>query len=248
MHQKKTNEIKQAVILAGGRGERLRPLTDNCPKPMILVHGRPFIEYQLDILKKNGIKEVVFLLGYLKERFIEHFSDGRNFGLDIKYHIGTVEDDTATRLRKAKNLLAEEFLLLYGDIYWPFLDLKKMGGFYYSSGKMALMTVYDNKDGRGEQGFKCNVALDNESKVVNYGPHTYDPLFKWTEVGVFILNRDVVDFMPKNGNFNFNKTLLPNLVKKNQLMAWKTNRVQETITSPKHLSDFANKIRLTQHR
>jgi len=241
------NEIKQAVILAGGRGERLRPFTDHLPKPMIPVNGRPFIEYELDVLKKNGIEEIVFLVGYLHQKFIEHFGDGRRFGLDIKYHVGAVEDDTGTRVRNAKSLFAPEFLLLYGDVYWPFLELKKMSEFFHSTGKMALMVAYDNKDGRGEQGFKCNVMIDESNKVLRYFKNTegspIDPECKWTETGFLILSRKVVDWMPKKENFSLNQITLPDLVKRNELVAWKTDQVQETITSPKHLSDFADKMK-----
>ena len=71
-----TTSIKQAVILAGGRGIRLRPLTNDRPKPMVLINHRPFAEYLIDLLKKNGITEVIFLLGYLPESIMEHFGDG----------------------------------------------------------------------------------------------------------------------------------------------------------------------------
>lgn len=80
--------IRQAVILAGGEGIRLRPLTDGVPKPMVLVNNRPFLEYLVDMLKENGIDEVVLLLGYLPEKITQHFGDGSNFGIGIEYSIG----------------------------------------------------------------------------------------------------------------------------------------------------------------
>ena len=105
--------IKQAVILAGGKGERLKPLTDTLPKPMVPVNGRPFLEYLVELLKNNGIEEIVMLLGYRPEKITEHFGDGTKFGVNIKYSIGAVEDETGTRIKNAKGLLKDKFLLMY---------------------------------------------------------------------------------------------------------------------------------------
>mgnify|MGYP001582600533 CR=1 FL=1 len=231
-------KIKQAVILAGGRGMRLRPFTDDRPKLMVLVNGLPFLEYVFDPLKKNGIEEIVLLLGYLPEKFIEHFGDGRRFGLRIKHHVGKIEDETGARVRNAKNLLAPEFLLMYGDVYWPALNLPKMSEFYFSSGKSGLMAVC----GGGES--KRNVWVDDKNNVLSYvyGPEANDPKFNWTEVGVFIMSRDIVNFMPEKDNFNLNKATLPDLAARNQLVAWKTDKAPDTITHPAHLSAFARKM------
>jgi len=231
--------IKQAVILAGGRGERLKPLTDNCPKPMVKVHGRPFLEYVINVLKKSGVEEIVLLLGYLHEKVSDYFGDGTKFGMKIKYSIGEVSDDTGTRVRNAKSLLAENFLLIYGDVYWPFLDLEKMSEFYYASGKLGLVVVCD----KGES--KPNIQVDEGNNVLSYvyGPEAGDSKFNWTEVGVFIMNRKIADFMPENINFSWNKITLPDLTARNQLIAWKTNKAPDTITNPAHLSAFADKIK-----
>jgi len=138
-------EIKQVVIFAGGIGERLRPLTNDRPKPMVLVNGRPFLAYLVDMLKQNGIQEVLILLGYLPEKIPEYFGDGSNFGIKINYHIGQVEDETGTRLRNAKHLLQGHFLLMYGDNYWP-MNLPKMVDFYEKMGRLGMTTVYNNRD------------------------------------------------------------------------------------------------------
>ena len=92
---------------------------------MILINGRPFLEYLIELLKGNGIEEVILLLGYLPEKITEHFGDGNKFGVSIKYSVGSVDDLTGTRVRNAASLLKDEFLLLYSDNYWPF-DFKKL--------------------------------------------------------------------------------------------------------------------------
>jgi len=133
--------IRQTVILAGGEGTRLRPLTQNMPKPMVPVNNRPFLEYLIDMLKGNGISEAVLLLGYLPEKITGYFGDGSNFGVDMKYSIGKVSDKTGTRIKNAGPLLDDVFLLMYGDNYWP-LNLKKLFEFYIERKTLASTTIY----------------------------------------------------------------------------------------------------------
>jgi NDP-sugar pyrophosphorylase family protein len=109
----------QAVILAGGRGERLRPFTDILPKPMIQIHGKPFLEYLIIMLRQQGFERVLLLLGYLPEIVQEHFGDGSRWGLQIQYSVTPVENNTGRRIKLAEQLIDDCFVLLYCDNYWP---------------------------------------------------------------------------------------------------------------------------------
>ena len=109
----------QAVVLAGGRGTRLGPLTDDRPKPMVEFHGRPFLEYLIEMLRDQGIERVELLLGYRPEVVQDHFGDGSRFGLDIGYSVSGADDLTVSRLRLVEERLDPCFLLLYCDNYWP---------------------------------------------------------------------------------------------------------------------------------
>ena len=225
-----TTRIRQAVILAGGRGERLRPLTDSLPKPMVPVNGRPFLEYLVDLLKRNGIAEIVLLLGYLPDMIMDHFGDGADFGVKIRYSVGTVEDETATRVRNARDMLDDVFLLMYCDNYWP-LDLADMERHYRRSGLLGMMTVYNNADGKGEYGFRNNVELDAEGRVLAYGPTPGSAAIQGVDIGFFILNRETVALLPSH-NCSIQNDLLPRLIEKGQLAAYRTDRHYHTITTP----------------
>ncbi len=104
---------KQAAILCGGLGTRLRPLTDTMPKPMVEVNGFPFLSYLLEQLKDNGIREVVLLTGYLGEQIHDYFGGSGSLGIEIRYSHGAAEWETGRRIFEAKELLDEYFLLLY---------------------------------------------------------------------------------------------------------------------------------------
>src|SRR5688572_22632471 len=95
---------RQAVILAGGRGLRLGALTADRPKPMIMLHGRPFLEYLIDLLRDQGFSDVLLLLGYRADMIQDHFGNGRRFGVTVHYSVTAPDDLTAHRLRTARDL------------------------------------------------------------------------------------------------------------------------------------------------
>lgn len=209
--------IRQAVILAGGRGERLRPLTDTIPKPMVAIHGRPFLEYLVELLKENGIEEVVLLLGYLPEKIREHFSDGLQFGVKIRYSVGALYDKTGTRLRNAGDILDERFLLLYCDNYWP-LNAEKLLAFHGAKPALATVTVYVNKDGFTRN----NVYVDEEGYVTRYDPERKDMNLNGVDIGFFVIDKRVLELMPGH-NFSFEKEILPVLISSHSLRGYRTD-------------------------
>ncbi len=213
--------IKQAVILAGGKGKRLLPLTLTKPKPMVEIHGKPFLEHLIEMLKKNDIEEVVILTGYLHKQIEQYLHDGRRWGLKIKYSHSPVEDETGTRIRRAKHFLRKKFLLLYSDNYWP-LQLDKMFSFYLSKDVLAMVTVYNNRYGFAEYGFENNIFVDSNGIIQAYDRKRSARNLNATDIGFFILDKSIVNFMPYN-NFSFEKELLPLLISKSQLAGYRTD-------------------------
>lgn len=209
-------DIKQAVILAGGIGSRLRPLTYEIPKPMVKLNDQPFLEYLIRLLKENGISEVVLLLGYLPEKVVEYFGDGSNFGVNIKYSIGDVAWETGTRIRNANELLDEHFLLMYSDNYWP-LNLKKLVKYYSGHTVLGLVTVYANKDKITQN----NIFVDDEGYVIKYDKTRKDADLNGVDIGFFIMDKKILEFMP-DFNFSFEKEILHQLIDKKQLCGYQT--------------------------
>lgn len=209
--------IKQAVILAGGQGTRLRPLTLTTPKPMVRIHGKPFLEYIIELLAKNGIEEVVILVGYLHKKITNYFKDGRKFGVKIRYAYSPPESDTGTRLKEAKPLLKKRFLLLYGDNYWP-LDLKKILNFYSSKNVSSLVTVYSNFD----KSTKNNMYINTDGFVEVYDRSRKKENLNGVDIGFFILEKKLIDLLP-NSNCSFEDIIIPDLIKKKQLAGFFTH-------------------------
>ena len=210
-------QSRQAVILAGGRGTRLRPLTDAMPKPMIKFHGKPFLEYLIEQIKEQGFHRILLLLGYLPNVIKDYFGDGSSFGVAIEYSISDTENDTGTRLRLAKSVLDPVFLLMYCDNYCP-LDLQKMWKRFFSTKTMGQITIYSNKDGYT----KHNVRIDATSLVEIYDKTRTADNLGGVEIGYGIFCKDVIDLIP-DGNVNFEKTVYPKLVTTKMLTAFATD-------------------------
>jgi len=210
-------KIKQAVILAGGRGTRLGTLTDNLPKPMIPINRKPFLEYLIDLLKENGIEEVILLLGYLPEKINKYFGNGSKFGINIKYSIGDVSFETGKRIKNAEGLLDDTFLLMYCDNYWP-LNLKKLVKYHDEHNVLTTVTIYTNKDNFT----KSNMRADNQGYVILYDKSRKEKNLSGVDIGFFIINKEVLKWMP-NTNFSFEKEILPKLIKEKQIAGYLTD-------------------------
>ena len=115
----------QAVILAGGLGTRLRPITEKIPKPMVSINGKPFLEYKLDQLRDQNIKNVILCVSYLGEQIENYFRDGKNFGVNLRYSYEKEPLGTAGAIKNAESLIEDSFILMNGDTYSDinFLDL-----------------------------------------------------------------------------------------------------------------------------
>lgn len=210
--------IRQAVILAGGRGIRLAPFTDTNPKPMIPINDRPFLEYLVELLKENDIKEIVMLLGYLPEKIMDHFGDGSRFGLAVKYSVSEPTDETGMRLKKAVSLLDEHFLLMNCDTYWP-LNLKKFLEFYNQKKVLASVAVYNNNYGWIP---KNNVLFGEDGFLKKYDKTKSDSNLNGVEAGSWIMSKEIVDEF-SDENLPFAEEVQPILASKNQLSAYVIN-------------------------
>jgi histidinol-phosphate phosphatase family protein len=222
-------DIKQAVILAGGRGSRLAPLTNDRPKPMVEFHGKPFLAYLLEMLKEQGITRVLLLLGYLPDPVVKYFGDGSEIGLQISYSITPEEDDTGMRVKRAADRLDSEFLLMYCDNYWP-LPLRRLEQAYKAAGAPIQVVVYENLDGYTRD----NLRVEN-GFVVNYDKSRTAPGLKGVDIGFMLMRRDLINMIPE-GNVSFESTLYPRLVAERKLSAYVTGHRYYSVGSHARLS------------
>lgn len=230
------SETMQVAILAGGHATRLRPLTKEIPKSMIMIQGRPFLEYQLELLKRGGVKDVVLCIGYLGEQIKKHFGRGRRFGVNIKYsYDGDKLLGTAGALKNAERLLENEFVVTYGDSYL-FLDLFTTISYFRRFDKLGLMTVYKNYD----QYDTSNVVVDgNLVKKYNKRGKTKDMVY--IDYGASVLRKSALELVPPNRVYSLEE-LFNQMIGQEELLAYEVNKRFYQIGSPEGLAEFQEYI------
>lgn len=228
----------QIVILAGGKATRLYPLTKNIPKNMIEILGKPFLSYQLDLLKINKIKNIVLCLGTFSNQIIDYFGDGKRYEISIKYSVEEPDKllGTAGALKKAEKILDDEFFVMYGDSYLP-INFEIIFQEFKKSGKSALMTVYRNNN----QFDKSNVDI-NDNIVVVYDKSDNSHNLKYIDYGLLVLKKSVLNIIPSNEFINLDY-LICNLIEKKELASLEVSQRFYEIGTISGVNDFENYIK-----
>jgi D-glycero-D-manno-heptose 1,7-bisphosphate phosphatase len=211
----------QAVILAGGFGTRLRPLTSSVPKPLISIGGRPFAEYLVRRLQSQGFQKVIFLIGYKGDQFRATFGDGADFDLSVEYVETPPEYDTGARLKAALPILDEHFFLLYGDIYWPF-HFDVLWESYVTAGRRAQIVAYENTDHYS----LSNILLSADGAVSEYDKSRQKLNLTHVDLGHLIIDRQAVADLPDtNGDaLSLEAAIYPSFSAAGQLHAFSSPR------------------------
>ena len=217
----------QAVIMAGGHGTRLRSLTHDLPKPMVLVSGKPFLEHLLNLLKKWEIRQILLCIGYLSHKIENYFGDGSKFGLDITYSVEEKLLGTGGALKLAESHLAQEFLLVNGDTYLA-IDYAGLIAYFKRSNKLGVIVAYDNSSPK----FRGNIALDADQNVVAYSKEQVIPAMNYTDAGVQVFKKEVLKFIPQDSIVSLENEIFPRLINEGELAAYITsNRFYDIGTS-----------------
>lgn len=208
------NPMKIA-ILAGGLGTRLGPLTRDTPKSMVKICGKPFLEYQLELLKKQNLKEIVLCVGHLKDKIENYFGDGSRFGVRIEYGEEEEPLGTAGALRNAGNLLGDDFLVLNGDSYLA-INYGEVIERYKLGNKLGLMVVYRNNNRYD----KSNVMMVN-GLVTTYDRSGRIEGMSYIDYGLSVLNKKALEFVPQGKFFQLDE-VYRELIRRRELMAFET--------------------------
>ncbi len=199
----------RAVILAGGEGTRLRPLTLSTPKPVVPVVDRPFLRHQLDLLAAAGVREVVFSVAYRPERVEAVFGDGRAFGVHIRYAVEDTPLGTGGAVRNALPLLDERTIVLNGDVLTD-VDLAAVVARHAAEGASAtiVLTPVENPAAYGL------VETDPAGRVKRFleKPRPEEITTDTINAGIYVLETGVIDLMPAGVNYSIERGFFPTLL------------------------------------
>ncbi len=200
----------KAVVLAGGRGTRLLPLTVYRPKPMIPFFNRPLMEYALLNLISAGVDEVYVLVGYLKERIIDYFGDGGEWGVEIHYSNGdNIKLGTAGATKKVVKHMDDTFFVVSSDVLTN-LDLKAL--YKYHRSKNALATIaLSSVDDPTQYGI---AIIDSDGRILRFKekPKQEEAFSNLVNAGIYVFEPEAFDLVPKAKEFDFSKDLFPRML------------------------------------
>lgn len=221
------------AILAGGFATRLNPITLEIPKSLILIKGYPFIGWQLKLLAKSGVENIVLCLGHKFEPIMEYVGNGNEFDLHVEYSIEESPLGTGGALRRAEALLGESFGVLYGDSYLP-INFQNIIRKFKELNTEVLMTVYKNK-GRWD---KSNAMVLSNNKI-RYSKRNPTKLMNFIDYGFSVLKSSVLETVPRSTFFNLSE-LWETLSQENRIDGHIINERFYEIGSHEGIVDFEN--------
>ncbi len=219
----------QAIIFCGGLGTRLRPITDDLPKPMVPVLDKPFLEYLLEQLAIQGIERFLLLTGYMGEVIYEYFGDGSSWGWEIEYSVGPIEWDTGRRLWEARDNLDARFLLLYADNFAQF-NLNKLMDIHEKEKASVTLSLAEKENG--------NIRTSSNGRIEVYSQNRIGDGLNLVEIGYMVAERDSIlalyDNIPNAPNINFSN-VLEALVEKQRISGSVVNGDYHSISDKERL-------------
>jgi mannose-1-phosphate guanylyltransferase/phosphomannomutase len=202
----------KAVIMSGGFGTRLRPLTCNIPKPMVPMMNKPMMQHIVALLKQHGMTEIVATLFYQPEKISTYFEDGSRFGVSMQYRKAEADYGTAGSVRNAADFLDERFLIISGDVLTDF-DLTKAIEFHEKKKAKATIVLT-----RAKNPLQFGVVIaDAQGKITRFlEKPSWGELFSDTiNTGIYIIEPEVLEMVPFQQDYDFSKNLFPLMLEKN---------------------------------
>ena len=221
----------QVVIITGGLATRLGELTKNRPKSMVEVLSRPFLAYQLELLKDQEITDIVLCIGHLGTQIKEFFRDGSKYGVHIRYSVEDKLLGTAGALKNAEPMLDNIFFVMYGDSYL-FLDFPKIYSYFISQNKLGLATIFKNHDAYDQS----NMVI-NGNMVTKYNKVEKSNDMVYIDYGASIFKKEALQLIPEKHVYSL-EDLFIRLIEKKQLLAFEVKDRFYEIGSPQGLKDF----------
>ncbi|MCX6815414.1 MAG: HAD-IIIA family hydrolase [Candidatus Aenigmarchaeota archaeon] len=225
------NLIKtKAIILAGGKGERLLPLTKDLPKPMIPINGKPVLEYHINLLKKYGVNEIVICGSYLVDKIKAYFGDGRKFRVHIDYPGEKEPLGTGGAIKNAAQYLvnAENIIVLNGDVITN-MNIGSLLRFHFSHSGIATVVLRKTDHPIDSDIIKIN----EKNEVTKYIGRGQD-IHKTANVGIMVLRTKILDRIP-NGISNIEKDVLFKLLNKEKIYGYLSDAYIKDIGTPERL-------------
>lgn len=228
----------QAVILAGGLGTRLRPITLTVPKSMVKIKDRPFVEYLVVRLKEEGATSIHICTGYLANQIVEFLGNGERYGIDISYSREDSSLGTGGAVKNAERYLEQEFVILQGDTFAS-LDTGHIMDYFKSKNLSALMVASN----LSEYANLFNVQIDiHDNRLLRYSKKRQNPqLLNCVDIGVYAFNKSTLfEHFPTEDIFSLEEIVFPTLISKQRFYGYVVPQRFYDIGSPQGLKALSS--------
>lgn len=215
----------KGIIIAGGAGTRLRPLTYTRPKPLIPVVNRPFLEYQVALLKRHGVDEIIFCTNYMADKIQGHFGDGSAFGVSMRYAIEETPLGTAGAIKNAQNIAGRDTLVvLNGDVLTDF-DLSAIIRFHKERDALVTLTLKDvpspspygvivtDENGRVQE---FREPTEATKKMLAANPNVERTGTDYINAGIYIMEPEALDAIPTGRPVSIERETYPKMLEENK--------------------------------
>ncbi|HXY50623.1 MAG TPA: nucleotidyltransferase family protein [Terriglobales bacterium] len=234
----------QAVILAGGLGTRMLPITTAVPKPMIPVNGKPFLHYQLELLARFGLRRVLLLVAYLGEQIEAYFGKGAALGLDLAYSYEPEPLGTGGALKNAALQLDPQFVVLNGDTYLP-IDYCALLQSFRAKNNSAMIVAYRPAAEASVDLLRRlpkNLAVSPDGRVTAYRKREPGGLTH-IDAGVLVLRKEILDMISPRRKCSLEEEIFPQLVAQHRMEAWATTEAFYDMGTPAGLEALSARLR-----
>ena len=205
--------MAEGILLVGGFGTRLRPLTNHRPKPMLPIASLPVTEHQLAMARRAGIKRIVLATSYLSEVFIPYFGDGSKWGMEIKYAIEKEPLGTGGAIRNAaKELLGDQQVVIFNGDVLSSHNLKGQIDLHINSGADVTLHLTPVEDARA---YGC-VPTDADGRVTAFLEKMDHPITNTINAGCYVFDKAVIDSIPENEVVSVERQTFPQLIEANK--------------------------------
>lgn len=199
----------KAIVLAGGFGTRLKPLTERIPKPLLPVAGRPCIDYVLKSLAEAGFREIIIATSYMSDRVMKRIGDGGDYDASILYSFEATPAGTAGAVKRVADFIGEPFVVASGDVLAD-VDIRRLFQFHEKRGATATMAL-TRVDDPSQFGI---VELDDAQRVTRFleKPAPEDTFSNLVNAGIYVLEPEILEVIPEGEMFDFSKDVFPRLL------------------------------------
>lgn len=225
--------LKKAVILAGGKGTRLKSISETIPKPMMPVAGKPLLEYQIELCKKYGLEEVILIVNHLKDSIIDYFGNGEHWGIKVSYFEEPSPLGTVGGVKEIEDQLTEDFLVLYGDVIME-MDLKRLYDFHLQKNSDVSLVVHPN-----DHPYDSDlVEVNSDDRVTHFHSKPLNPnkiYHNLVNAAAYVFSPKILKHLEKGKKADFGKDIFPNLLDKLNVFAYNTTEYLKDMGTPDRL-------------